>query len=135
LFSAAIIASVGVSSSVGWLNRIIFPRTVFYNEIFAGHAHKYGLMILFIAVLPAVLEELAYRGYILQQLLKVVDSRQAVYITSFLFAIAHLSFLSLFWLIPFSLLLGYIRVKNNTLWYGIGIHFFFNLTACLIDFI
>ncbi len=130
----AIIASFGVSFSVDWINHVIFPKTIFYDIVFANHKHRVALSILFIAVLPAVFEELAFRGYLLQTVLKVMDGPQAIFITSFLFALLHISFISLFWLIPFALLLGYIRVKTNTIYYGMAIHFFFNLTACIIGF-
>jgi len=85
--------------------------------------------------MPALFEELGYRGYLLQTLLKVADKEQAIYISAFLFAIIHMSFISLFWLIPFALFLGFVRTKENTLWYGVSIHFCFNLTACLFDFL
>lgn len=90
-------------------------------------------MVLFTAVLPALLEELAYRGYLLQVLMKVMDKQQAIFITSVLFALVHLSVLSLFWLVPFAWLLGHVAVKEKTIWYGVVIHFLFNLTACFFD--
>jgi len=83
--------------------------------------------------MPALFEELGYRGYMLQTLLKVAEPDQAIYISAFLFAIIHMSFISLFWLIPFALFLGFVRIKEGTLWYGILIHFCFNLTACMFE--
>lgn len=129
----AICCSVIVHYSVGWLNVVIFNKDENYFELLRGNLAAEVFLIFFTAVMPALFEELGYRGYLLQNLLRIADKDQAIYITSFLFAIIHMSFISLFWLIPFALFLGYTRVKENTLWYGIFIHFFFNLTACVFQ--
>ncbi|TFF39238.1 CPBP family intramembrane glutamic endopeptidase [Mucilaginibacter psychrotolerans] len=122
-----------VHYSVTWLNITIFSKEESYIWGFIGYPYAKVLLIFFTAVTPAIFEELGFRGYLLQILLKVADEQQAVYISAFLFAIIHLSFLSLFWLIPFALFIGYMRVKEHTLWYGIFFHFCFNLTACLFE--
>jgi len=62
-----------------------------------------------------------------------LDERLVVAVTAFLFAIMHLSLLSLVWLIPFGFFIGHLRRKYDTIWYGIVFHFIFNLTACCID--
>lgn len=129
----AIVCSCVVHYSVDWLNVTVFSTDQHFYSIFDGSKAAPYLIIFFTAVTPAIFEELGFRGYLLQILLKVADKDQAVYISAFLFAIIHLSFLSLFWLIPFALFIGYIRVRENTLWYGVFFHFLFNLTACLFQ--
>ncbi|RKR83240.1 membrane protease YdiL (CAAX protease family) [Mucilaginibacter gracilis] len=130
---AAVLASLAVSFCVHWLNQALFSKEFYYYGFYAHQKYAAALMIFFVAVMPALFEELAYRGYLLQNLLGVADKNQAIFITSFLFAILHLSLLSLFWLIPFALLLGYVRVKEKTLWYGVFMHFCFNLTVCIVE--
>jgi membrane protease YdiL (CAAX protease family) len=127
----AIIASVLVHFSIGWLNLTIYSREAEYYTALRGNFFGEFILVFFTAVMPALFEELGFRGYLLQTLLKVADVQQAVYISSFLFAIIHMSFISLFWLIPFALFIGFVRTKEGTLWYGVFIHFFFNLTACM----
>lgn len=129
----AIVASCLVHYSVRWLNIVIYNKDEHYYQLLKGHFFGVLSVVLFTAIIPALFEELGYRGYLLSALLKVADKEQAIYIVSFLFAIIHLSFISLFWLIPFALFLGFIRVKENTIWYGVLFHFSFNLTACLFD--
>lgn len=129
----AITAAFLVHYSVNWLNITILSRDDHYYSIFAGSRGASFLIILCTAVTPALFEELGFRGYLLQTLTKVTDKEQAVYISAFLFAIIHLSFISLFWLIPFALFIGFVRIKENTLWYGVFFHFCFNLTACLFE--
>ena len=129
----AVAASVLVHYSVGWLNVVIYSKDEHYFEYAKGNLLGVVFVIFFTAVMPALFEELGYRGYLLQALLKVAGPEQAVYISAFLFAIIHMSFISLFWLIPFALFLGFVRIKEGTLWYGILIHFCFNLTACMFE--
>lgn len=133
LTAATILASVTVTFVVDHLNELVFKKDIQYYSIFAFH--KYGTYFMFasIALYPAIFEELAYRGYLMQKLLSVVDEKEAIYISSVLFFIIHFSLISIFWLLPFALFLGWLRIKTKTLWYGVFVHFFFNLTACFLD--
>jgi membrane protease YdiL (CAAX protease family) len=133
LIVATILASITVTFVVDHLNELVFNKDMQYYSIFAFH--KYGTYLMFasIALYPAIFEELAYRGYLMQKLLSVVDEKEAIYISSMLFFIIHFSLISIFWLLPFALFLGWLRIKTKTLWYGVLVHFFFNLTACFLD--
>jgi membrane protease YdiL (CAAX protease family) len=131
----AIVGSLIVSFVVGWMNRSLFSTDFSYYEFYASHRHSIALAIFFVAVMPALFEELGYRGFLLGKLMLVTDTRQAIFISSFVFAIMHRSVISLFWLIPFALLLAHIRTKENTLWYGICMHFCFNFTAVMLEII
>jgi CAAX protease family protein len=131
----AIAASLVVSFVVGWMNRSLFSTDFSYYLFYASHKHSIALAIFFVAVMPALFEELGYRGFLLGKLMLVTDTRQAIFISSFVFAIMHRSFISLFWLIPFALMLGYVRTKENTLWYGVCMHFCFNFTAVMLEII
>jgi len=79
-------------------------------------------------------EELAFRGILQEGLLKCIVPEQVVYVNAFLFAIIHMSLISFFWLLPFAIWLGKVRMKEGTIWYGVVIHFLFNTTACLLEF-
>lgn len=129
----AVISSFIVSFFVGWLNQSLFSKDFSYYAFYAPHKHGKELTILFVAVMPALFEELGYRGFLLGKFLQIVDKKQAIFISAFLFAIMHTSFISLFWLIPFALWQSYIRIKENTLWYGVCIHFCFNFTVCMTE--
>jgi membrane protease YdiL (CAAX protease family) len=131
----AIVSSLFVSYTIGWLNHRLFSQDLYYYSFFANYKYAKVIMVFFVAAVPALFEELAYRGYVLEKLLDIIDSKQAIFVSAFLFAIIHMSIISLFWLIPFALLLGYVRTKENTLWYGVFIHFSFNLTVCILEFI
>lgn len=126
-----ILASTIVQFLVGHLNQIIFNKETSHYTLYKPYTYGKYLMILSTAIFPALFEELAYRGYLMQKLLNVLDRKEAIYLSSILFFMIHFSFISFFWLLPFAILLAYIRMKEQTIWYGVVIHFTFNLTACL----
>ncbi|MEO6454210.1 MAG: CPBP family intramembrane glutamic endopeptidase [Ginsengibacter sp.] len=130
----AIAFSIPVQYSVKWLNSSLFDTNTFYYYAFLGFKYPLAWMLLVIAVAPAIFEELAYRGFVLGALLKLIDKKQAIFISSFVFALIHFSFLSFFWLLPFALLLGHIRSRENTIWYGVIMHFTFNAMSCLLEY-
>ena len=130
---AAIAAGIVVNYSVKWLNRSIFDLEGYFYYGFSQTRYPRLTMFAVIALQPAFMEELGYRGVVQTGLLKILDTKQAVFITAFLFAIIHMSFISFFWLLPFGLGLSWIRMKENTLWYGVLIHFCFNATACVFE--
>ena len=90
-------------------------------------------MVYSIALVPALFEELAFRGILYNYLGSFLDGHLTVMVTAFVFAAIHLNFFSLIWLVPFGVLIATLRRKYNTLWYGIIFHFVFNITACLFD--
>jgi len=132
--SAAVIAATVVSYAVKWLNKTIFDTDLYYYSAFSHLKYAKLATILMVALQPAIFEELAFRGVMQEGLSKVTDTKQAIFISAFLFTILHMSFISFFWLMPFALWLGYVRMKEKTIWYGMIIHFCFNTTACFLEF-
>lgn len=90
--------------------------------------------ILFIAVVPAIFEELGFRGFLFNQMLKVTSPKITILVTGFLFALMHMSILSFIWLIPFGMFLGYMRYKYRVIWLGMITHFLHNLIVLFIDY-
>jgi len=131
---AAILFSIIVNITIRWLNQNIFDENVYYYRFFRHLPYPRLGMILLVALLPAIFEELAYRGVILQSLFTIANERQAIFIAAFLFAVIHMSFISFFWLLPFAIWMGNVRWKEKTIWYVVLIHFCFNATACLFEF-
>ena len=131
LFGAG--ASFLVSFVVKELNRTFFHSEVNYYNSFRLYSFPALVMIYSIAIMPAIFEELAFRGIMYNYCDNFLDERLVVAVTAFLFAIMHLSMVSLVWLIPFGFFIGNLRRKYNTLWYGIIFHFVFNLVACIFD--
>lgn len=129
----AVVASCLINWQATWVNEHFFSKRESIYAFYLPYKHAIALTIFFTAAMPAIFEELAFRVFLIGKLLMVTEKNQAAIISGFMFAIMHMSFISLFWLLPFGILLGYIRIKQNTMWYGTCIHFCFNLTACVID--
>jgi membrane protease YdiL (CAAX protease family) len=133
LVPVIIVSALIVSIVVRKLNLTLFDKTYSYYAVFAHLKYAKWLMLLDIAVYPAIFEELGFRGFLFTNLNRYTGLRGSVIISSAAFSIMHISLISFFWLFPFSLLLGYLRARYNTIWYGVAVHFIFNATACIYD--
>ena len=132
--ATAVVAAILVNYAVRWFNKSIFNTESYYYYAFSHLKYAKLITILVVALQPALFEEMAFRGVLQEGLTKVVDTKQAIFISAFLFALVHMSFISFVWLLPFAIWLGYVRHKENTLWYGFVIHLCFNATACFFEF-
>lgn len=86
------------------------------------------LLVFFIAaILPALAEEMYFRGLI-QGVLSTAKLApvHAIFIASFLFALVHFEFYYLLPLLFMGLLLGYIYYRTKNLWLSIAAHLFNN---------
>lgn len=133
VIAVSIVFSTIISLTIKQINVSIFQVDTSLFEPYRIYQFPVLIMIYSIAVMPAIFEEIAFRGVLYNYFNAFLDERMVVMITGFIFAAIHLNFFSLVWLIPFGILIGTLRRKYNTLWYGIIFHFVFNLTACLID--
>lgn len=131
--SLAAIASVIINIIVSRLNISFFRTDAGYYGRYSIYSMPALVMIYSIALNPAIFEELAFRGVIYNYLKSFLDERLVVIVTGFMFAIVHLSLISLFWLIPFGILTGAMRKRFGTIWYGVIFHFTFNLIAVFFD--
>ncbi len=91
---------------------------------------QWVLTVMAISVSPGIFEELLFRG-ILQNGLQVspLGRTGALMVTAGLFAVVHLSPVSIVPLFIVGLLLGYIAMQTGTIWYGVLLHATFNFTA------
>ncbi len=94
---------------------------------------NFSISILSIAIFPAIFEELAFRGVIFEELTKIANLKIAIIISSILFAILHFSLISILWIFPSGIVLGYLRAKYRNLWYGILGHFIYNSSIVIIE--
>lgn len=88
------------------------------------------LLLLRSAVFPALFEEFAYRGVVMQTLRRYGD-RFAIVVSAFLFGMMHGNMLQVPFAFAIGLVLGYCTTVTGSLWIGIAIHFFNNFFACM----
>jgi membrane protease YdiL (CAAX protease family) len=78
---------------------------------------------LMIACLPALAEELLFRGVLQKELLRGLGVFPGIILTAILFALTHWQPVNLLGLFFFGLILGLMRYWSNNLWYPIAGHF------------
>ena len=113
----------GQQALVDWIG---WPTHSYLSE-FTRDGYGFGTALVFVAVLPAVFEEIAFRGLILRKLLLVMPLHQALLVTSLLFAIIHFNVVGMIvFLVPLAYVAGWITEKTGSLLPAMGIHFLHN---------
>ncbi len=83
--------------------------------------------LLVMAMVPAIGEELLFRGIILQYFEKLLKREHlAVWITAFIFSAIHFQFEGFIPRFLLGAILGYLFVWSRSIWVPIAAHFFFN---------
>lgn len=103
-------------------------------ELQDGSLSVFLINVLTIAVLPAILEELVFRGFILQSL-RIAGDRIAIITSGVLFGLMH----GTLYQIPFAIILGivfgYIALKTESIWMTMVLHFINNFMAVFMEYI
>ena len=91
--------------------------------------------IIILAVIPAIGEELLFRGLLQQSLIKKTGNIHiAIFITALIFSAFHLHFSGLFPRILLGLVLGYLFYWSKSLWIPIIAHFLNNAMLVVVSY-
>lgn len=100
---------------------------------------SYGKMFLnlfVVAVLPAIAEELFFRGLLQKYFIKLTRSTLAgVVVTSLIFSAIHFQFLGFIPRFMLGMVFGYLYVWTNSIWTPIIVHFVNNGLAVIVYFL
>ena len=88
----------------------------------ADELHEILLMFVSIAVIPAIVEEILFRGVILSNLMPY-GRTAAILGSAVLFGLMHGNILQFFYTTMLGVVLGYVCVRTKSIWCGIIIHF------------
>ncbi len=91
-----------------------------------------GTLLFLYCVLPAVTEEIAFRGLLQHWLQVALSPGRAVLFASLLFAVMHFSVISFPYLTLMGMLLGWAKLKTGSLYPSMLIHFLHN--AIVLEF-
>ena len=92
-----------------------------------------GVVFLSIAVIPALCEELVFRGVLMPLLAKMTRNiHLAIWITAALFSLIHMQFYGFLPRMLMGGLLGYLVIWSGSLWTAIAAHFVNNATAFIL---
>ena len=116
----------------------LFPASDLVRRVMAELGSKLpdlGTALLLLAVIPAICEEVAFRGYILTGLGSGRSTASAVLVSAFLFGLMH-ALISLFQQFfnatLLGIVLGLLAVRSGSLWPGIVLHVLNNSLAILL---
>jgi membrane protease YdiL (CAAX protease family) len=102
-----------------------------YAQPFLDAGYGWGSVVLLVCVQPAVIEELAFRGVILGALRRGLTDREALVVSTMMFAVLHLSVPSTPHLVLIGAALGWLRLRTGSLYPGMVLHFLHN-GLCLV---
>jgi membrane protease YdiL (CAAX protease family) len=92
-----------------------------------------GIVFLSIAIIPAICEELLFRGVLMPLLAKMTRNiHVAIWITAALFSLIHMQFYGFLPRMLMGAVLGYLVIWSGSLWTAILAHFVNNATAFML---
>lgn len=97
----------------------------------------WGLLgnLLVIALIPAIGEELTFRGVLQQALTKRCNPHVAIVLSAFIFSFIHFQFYGFLPRMFLGLILGYMFYYSGSLWTSILMHFINNGTAVVVAYL
>ena len=145
VFAIMLLITPLVSFLLEWNMTIDFPEWMLKYDINSEaivlaflDMNNYGdllVNILVMAIIPALGEELFFRGFLQQSLIKKIGNiHVSIFITAFLFSAIHFHFHGLFPRMLLGLVLGYLFYWSQSLWIPIIAHFINNAMAILISY-
>lgn len=114
----------------------LFP---WYKEIFVSESVIYEstvdiiLNFVSVAILPALFEELVFRGICIS-CLRPMGTRFAVVVSAIIFGLSHVDPLQSMFAFLFGLLIGGAFVATGSIWPGVILHFFNNAVSVLLGY-
>ena len=114
----------------------VFPGVVKNYEVYSTvlNFDNLWLSILVVAFLPAVFEELLFRGVIFNSFNKKYGVVVGMLISALLFGVYHMNWIQGIYAFIFGIALAYMYYKADCLFVPIGFHFINNLIATLLSY-
>jgi membrane protease YdiL (CAAX protease family) len=92
----------------------------------------FAIYVLLMTAAPALIEELIFRGVVMQSLRRFGDVF-ALVISALLFGIFHMNLMQMPFAFILGLAMGYFVMRTGSLWVSVGIHFLNNLVSVVLD--
>ena len=128
-----IAAPVVILAIASYVHGLAHAFGIHQDELEAFEGHGVPAMLGVIALAPPVFEELAFRGLIYGALAKSLQRSEAYLISSFAFAMLHMSIPSLLTHLPLGLYLCWLRERSGSMYPPMFAHFCHNLGVVLVE--
>ena len=136
-------ASINANLDLSFISKDL-QEDIYYNQadrdksIYAyigATWRSFGLNIFLLAIIPAIGEELVFRG-VLQNLIAKASQKihLSVWFTAFLFAFIHFQFMDFLPRFFLGAAFGYVVILTGKIWYSMILHFLNNALAIFILF-
>jgi uncharacterized protein len=141
LFLALIISSsflLQLSQQISWPDFLMKfnsekNKALLETMLKMDNLQDFGLNLLFIALAPALFEEIFFRGVLQRMFIFLFKNHHyGIFITSFLFAAIHLNVEQFIPMLALSSVFGYVCFYTNSLWPSVILHFLNNAFAVFI---
>ncbi len=128
---AILAPALGVNLGYHWFIDFLLRGAGYDVDAYAEGLNELGIdramLILMFCVLPAVTEEIGFRGLVQHWLQVAIKPWHAIFVASALFAAVHFSLLSFPYLFGVGVLLGWVKYRTGSLYPSMLIHFVHNL--------
>ena len=84
------------------------------------------ILMLSVAVFTPIVEELVFRGFVLDVASETYGKWGAIFISAFLFSIIHIEAVSVVNAFFLGMIYGYVRIRTDSLWPTIFLHSIWN---------
>lgn len=104
------------------------------DSILTGGFFTFVITLILFAIAVPIVEELLFRGLILDSFSEAYGIWTSIFISSTIFALLHvgaLGILNAFWA---GMIYGFLRIRTNSLWPGIILHGFWNGHLIILEF-
>lgn len=136
-------ASINAKLDLSFISKDL-QEEIYYNQAVRDKSiyayigttwRSFGLNIFLLAIIPAIGEELVFRG-VLQNLIAKASQKihLSVWFTAFLFAFIHFQFMDFLPRFFLGAAFGYVVILTGKIWYSMILHFLNNALAIFILF-
>jgi len=125
--------------ALGWLEdwmRQSEENVARITKIFLDVSSVSGLMLnlFMVALIPAIGEELMFRGFIQKFIAKRLNIHIAIFISAFIFSAIHMQFFGFLPRLVMGMFFGYLLYWSGSLWLPMFAHFVNNAAAVIITY-
>ena len=128
----AIIVGMGITGIVVQIFGVNAESAGVSNDILFENGLPVALLIA--AVVPAICEELMFRGYIFSALSNRLKPNTAILITSIIFGAYHMNIVSLFTVSFIGAVICYVTYRTNCIYTGMLMHFINNAISVIFAY-
>jgi len=136
LAAVVLFSSLNMTNLFNYVFSLISPMELDNSFVYTmDNFGQFIWLVLLLAFLPAVCEELVFRGIIYNGLREKFSAVKSILISSLLFAFIHLSIYKSFYQFILGLVLGFLVYYTGSIVYGMIFHFFNNFFIIFANYI